>query len=67
MSNYIVTVKYGDSLNRSELTKRYLIEGVGSQYAAKRKFIELHGYDPGVPINAEVAGMFRLDQVEILR
>lgn len=59
--NYIVTVKYDPGI-----PKKYLV-GADSAIAAKKKWKEWNGYDPGVPIDAKPAGTFRLDEVEILR
>jgi hypothetical protein len=59
--NYIITVKYDPGV-----WKKYLV-GADSAIAAKKEFIRLNGYDPGVPMEAKPAGTFRLDEVEVLR
>ncbi len=59
--NYIVTVKYDPGV-----WKKYLV-GADSAKAAKKEFIRLNGYDPGVPIVAKPAGTFRADEVQVLK
>jgi len=59
--NYIVTVKYDPGV-----WKKYLVAAT-SAIDARKKFIQWNGYDPGVLIDAKPAGVFRADEVEVLR
>jgi hypothetical protein len=49
---YKLTVRWGDSLDRPDLTKTYDIDA-SSPHDAIRLFKEELGYNPGVPMKAE--------------
>ena len=52
MKTYIVTVKWGYSLDRPELTKTYEVEA-DSPLGAIAQFKKDWGYNPGVPMLAK--------------
>jgi hypothetical protein len=53
--SYIITVRWGYATDQPELTKHYLVSAF-SDREARAEFFRRWGYNPGVPVRADLAG-----------